>query len=222
MSIAKLDQRDLILFDLDGTLVDSAFDLYRAMNMSLNVLELPFVTELQVRTWIGKGTSLFCESALKYLTGQVKPEQHQLLLETFLEIYNAEPCVDTQPFHGIIEFLDWVSAQQKTLICVTNKPEGPARKILEVLKMDHYFADVIGGDRFEVRKPDPKPLLHCVEAFDTTPDQTLMIGDSSNDVEAARRAGIDCIVVSYGYNHGEDIQLCHPQQVVDDLTALLI
>ena len=222
MSIAKLDQRDLILFDLDGTLVDSAFDLYRAMNMSLNVLELPLVTELQVRTWIGKGTSLFCESVLKHLTGQVKPEQHQLLLETFLEIYNAEPCVDTQPFHGIIEFLDWASAQQKTLICVTNKPEGPARKILEVLKMDHYFADLIGGDRFEVRKPDLKPFLHCVEAFDTTPAQTLMIGDSSNDVEAARRAGIDCIVVSYGYNHGEDIQLCHPQQVVDDLTVLLI
>ena len=105
---------------------------------------------------------------------------------------------------------------------MTNKPERPARKILEVLKMDHYFADVIGGYRFEVRKPDPKPLLHCVEAFDTTPAQTLMIGDSSNDVEAARRAGIDCIVVSYGYNHGEDIQLCHPQQVVDDLTVLLI
>ena len=73
-----------------------------------------------------------------------------------------------------------------------------------------------------MRKPDPRPLLHCVEAFDTTPTQTLMIGDSSNDVEAARRAGIDCIVVSYGYNHGEDIQLCHPQQVVDDLTVLLI
>ena len=222
MSIAQLDQRELLLFDLDGTLVDSAFDLYRAMNLSLERLSLPLVTEAQVRIWIGKGTSLFCESTLKYLKGEVDPELHQQLLATFLEIYNAEPCVDTTPFHGIIEFLDWASAQKKTLICVTNKPERPARKILEVLKMDHYFADVIGGDRFEVRKPDPKPLLHCVEAFDTTPAQTLMIGDSSNDVEAARRAGIDCIVVSYGYNHGEDIQLCHPQQVVDDLTVLLI
>lgn len=222
MSIAKLDQRELILFDLDGTLVDSAFDLYRAMNMSLSVLKLPRVTEHQVRTWIGKGTSLFCESVLKYLTGQVEPQQHQLLLDTFLEIYNAEPCVDTQPFDGIVEFLEWGVTHQKIMICVTNKPEIPARKILEVLKMDHYFADVIGGDRFEVRKPDPKPLLHCVEAFHSTPAQTLMIGDSSNDVEAARRAGIDCIVVSYGYNHGEDIQLCHPQQVVDNLKELLI
>ncbi len=222
MNIAQLEKRDLILFDLDGTLVDSAFDLYRAMNMSLNVLALPSVTELQVRTWIGKGTSLFCESTLKHLTGQVDLSQHQLLLETFLRIYNADPCVDTQPFDGILEFLDWGKQHQKTMICVTNKPELPARKILDILKMDHYFADVVGGDRFEVRKPDPKPLLHCIDAFRSTLAQTLMIGDSSNDVEAARRAGIDCIVVSYGYNHGEDIQLCHPQQLVDDLRELLV
>lgn len=221
MNIANLEQRDLILFDLDGTLVDSAFDLYRAMNMSLNVLELPLVTESQVRNWIGKGTSLFCQSVLMHLTGRVEPSEHQQLLDTFLEIYNAEPCVDTRPFHGIIEFLEWGRAHQKKMVCVTNKPELPARKILAELKMDHYFVDTVGGDRFEVRKPDPKPLLHCVEAFGTDLDNTLMIGDSSNDVEAARRAGIDCIVVSYGYNHGEDIQLCKPQQVVDDLTVLI-
>ena len=221
MNIAKLDQRNLILFDLDGTLVDSAFDLYRAMNLSLARLNLPLVTEQQVRVWIGKGTSLFCQSTLQYLKGDVDPVLHQQLLDTFLEIYNAEPCVDTQPFHGIVEFLDWGLKNHKKMICVTNKPEQPARKILDVLQMSHYFDDVVGGDRFEVRKPDPKPLLHCVEAFDTTVEQTLMIGDSSNDVEAARRAGIDCVVVSYGYNHGEDIQLCQPQQIVDDLTELL-
>ena len=221
MTIAQLQQRNLILFDLDGTLVDSAFDLYRAMNMSLNVIGLPLVTEQQVRVWIGKGTSLFCQSVLKHLTGQVDPQQHQLLLDTFLNIYNADPCVDTQSFAGVIPFLDWAQAQNKTLVCVTNKPELPARKIVEILGMSHYFADVVGGDRFEVRKPDPKPLLHCVEAFQSIKSQTLMIGDSSNDVEAARRTGIDCIVVSYGYNHGEDIQLCQPQQVVDDLRELL-
>ena len=221
MSIAQLDQRQLILFDLDGTLVDSAFDLYRAMNLSLQELELPLVTEQQVRNWIGKGTSLFCESVLKYLFGEVDPKQHQLLLKTFLEIYNAEPCVDTRPFDGIIDFLEWGKTRQKVMVCVTNKPELPARKILDELDMSHYFADVVGGDRFEVRKPDPKPLLHCVEHFDVALENTLMIGDSSNDVEAARRAGIDCIVVSYGYNHGEDIQNCHPQEVVDDLRQLL-
>ncbi|CAM9386670.1 HAD-IA family hydrolase [Acinetobacter bereziniae] len=221
MNVAKLDQRELILFDLDGTLVDSAFDLYRAMNLSLARLNLALVTEQQVRVWIGKGTSLFCESTLKYLKGEVDPVLHQQLLDTFLEIYNAEPCVDTQPFSGILAFLDWGIQNNKKLICVTNKPEQPARKILEELKMDHYFVDVIGGDRFEVRKPHPKPLLYCVETYQSSVDKTLMIGDSSNDVEAARRAEVDCIVVSYGYNHGEDIHLCQPQQVVDNLTELL-
>lgn len=222
MNIAPLQQRDLILFDLDGTLVDSAFDLYRVMNISLGVLELPSVSEQQVRNWIGKGTSLFCESVLMHVVGRVESAQHQMLLSTFLEIYNADPCVETKTFDGVITLLDWGKKHHKTMICVTNKPELPARKILEELEMMHYFADVVGGDRFEVRKPDPKPLLHCVEAFHSTNEKTLMIGDSSNDVEAARRAGIDCIVVSYGYNHGEDIRLCQPQKIVDNLQELLV
>lgn len=135
MSIAQLDTRQVILFDLDGTLVDSATDLYRAMNMSLNALQLPLVTLEQVRTWVGKGTAVFCHSVLMHLMGVVHPEQHQQLLNTFLDIYNAEPCIDTQPFAGIIEFLDWAKAQNKTLVCVTNKPEQPARAIIEALNM---------------------------------------------------------------------------------------
>ena len=222
LDVAKLDQREIILFDLDGTLVDSAFDLYRAMNLSLERLQLPLVTEQQVRVWIGKGTSLFCESTVRYLKGDVDPILHQQLLDMFLEIYNADPCVDTKLFSGVLEFLDWGAQNNKKLICVTNKPEQPARKILEVLGVDHYFIDVIGGDRFEVRKPDPKPLLYCVEHYQSSVDRTLLIGDSSNDVEAARRANVDCVVVSYGYNHGEDIQLCQPQQVIDDLRVLLV
>lgn len=222
MSVAHLDSRELILFDLDGTLVDSATDLYRAMNMSLNALQLPAVTEAQVRTWVGKGTSIFCYSVLQHLTGQVDPAQHQLLLDTFLDIYNADPCIDTQPFTGIVAFLEWSLKHHKKMICVTNKPEQPARMIVESLALDHYFIDVIGGDRFEERKPHPRQLLFCVEHYQLSKQQVLMIGDSSNDVEAARRAGIDCIVVSYGYNHGEDIQDCQPQQVVDNLTELLV
>ena len=118
-------------------------------------------------------------------------------------------------------FLQWAQAQQKNMICVTNKPEQPARAILTHLGMSDYFRDVIGGDRFEQRKPDPTQLLFCVNEYQLEKSQVLMFGDSSNDVEAARRAGIDCIVVSYGYNHGEDIANCQPQEVVDDLTVLI-
>ena len=221
MNIANVAQREVLLFDLDGTLVDSATDLHRAMNMSLNALQLPTVTEAQVRVWVGKGTALFCQSTLQHLTGKVDPAQQQQLLDTFLKIYNADPCVETQPFDGILEFLEWGLAQKKTMICVTNKPEVPARAIVDHLGMAHYFADVIGGDRFEERKPHPRQLLHCVEQYAQSKDQVLMIGDSSNDVEAARRAGIDCVVVSYGYNHGENILDCQPQQVVDNLCELI-
>lgn len=222
MSVANLANRELLLFDLDGTLVDSAADLYRAMNMSLNTLQLPLVTEHQVRTWIGKGTAVFCQSTLQYLTGQVDPAQHRQLLDTFLDIYNAEPCVDTQPFAGIVDFLEWGMKHNKKMICVTNKPEQPARMIIDALGLNQYFVDVIGGDRFEERKPHPRQLLFCVDHYQLAKEQVLMIGDSSNDVEAARRARVDCIVVSYGYNHGEDIQNCQPQQVVDNLTELLL
>lgn len=221
MNIANVAQREVLLFDLDGTLVDSATDLHRAMDMSLNALQLPTVTEAQVRVWVGKGTALFCQSTLQHLTGKVDPAQQQQLLDTFLKIYNADPCVETQPFDGILEFLEWGLAQKKTMICVTNKPEAPARAIVDHLGMTHYFADVIGGDRFEERKPHPRQLLHCVEQYAQSKDQVLMIGDSSNDVEAARRAGIDCVVVSYGYNHGENILDCQPQQVVDNLCELI-
>ena len=221
MSIANLAERKVILFDLDGTLVDSAGDLYRAMNLSLERLGLPVVTEAQVRVWVGKGTAVFCRSVLSHIKGEVEPQLQQQLLDTFLEIYNADPCVESQPFPGIIEFLQWCQQQQKTMICVTNKPEQTARQILDTLAMSDYFTDVIGGDRFEVRKPDPKPLLHCVEHFAQDIAECLMIGDSINDIDAARRAGMDCIAVSYGYNHGEDIRNCQPQQVVANLKELL-
>lgn len=222
MFLAQLEQRQVLLFDLDGTLVDSATDLYRAMNISLNAMQLPLVSELQVRTWIGKGTSLFCQSVLQHVVGQVDPEQHQQLLSRFLEIYNADPCVETLPFTGVLDFLQWAQQQGKTLICVTNKPEQPARAILDALNLSQYFVDCIGGDRFSERKPHPRQLLHCVTQYADTKAQVLMFGDSSNDVEAARRAGIDCIVVSYGYNHGENIADCQPQHIVDDLRELLV
>ena len=222
MSVAQLDTRSLILFDLDGTLVDSAADLYRAMNLSLQALNLPSVTEIQVREWVGKGAAKLCESVLLHLFGKVEPEQQQNLLQTFMKIYGQELCVDTQVYPGVSAFLDHCQKQKINMACVTNKPVQLAQGVLDILNLSPYFQMVIGGDSLVERKPHPLPLLHCMDALDASAVQTLMIGDSSNDVEAARRAGIDCIVVSYGYNHGENIYDCQPQQVVDSLAELII
>lgn len=221
MSVARLQTRSLILFDLDGTLVDSAADLYRAMNLSLAKLGLPLVTEAQVRVWVGKGAAKLCEAVLNHLFGQVDAQQQAQLLSTFMQVYAQELCVDTQVYEDVLPFLDYCQAQHIAMACVTNKPEHLARGILDVLQLATYFKMVVGGDSLAERKPHPLPLLHCVEQEGVSVAETLMIGDSSNDVEAARRAGIDCIVVSYGYNHGESIYDCQPQQVVDRLAELV-
>lgn len=222
MSVAQLSKRDLILFDLDGTLVDSAADLYRSMNLSLQSLGWPLVTELQIREWVGKGASKLCESVLVHLFGKLDAEQHKVLLHTFVETYGAELCVNTQIYSGVPEFLKHCQTLNIKMACVTNKPVKLAQGLLDALELSSYFQVVLGGDSLPERKPHPLPLLHCMQSLNTSASQSLMIGDSSNDVEAARRAGIDCIVVSYGYNHGESIYDCQPQQVIDSLAELIV
>lgn len=220
-SLIDLSARQLILFDLDGTLVDSARDLYRAMNLTLSDLGRPLVTEQQVRVWIGKGASQLCSCVIQYQDHQLDPEQQQILLQHFLHVYQHNICVETVVYDGVLEFLDYCQQQQKTLVCVTNKPYQAAVALLKQLNLLERFALVIGGDSLTHRKPHPEPLLYAMQYFVQNPAHTLMLGDSSNDVEAARAARIDCIVLSYGYNHGEDIALCQPQMVIDSLVELI-
>lgn len=220
--LMNLDQRDLILFDLDGTLVDSARDLYRAMNLTLDELSRPRVTEDQIRIWVGKGASQLCQCVIEHQDQVLDAKAHQQLLERFLEIYEANVCVDSVLYEGVLEFLDYCKTQDKTLVCVTNKPYQPAVALLKALGIYNRFALVLGGDSLAQRKPHPMPLLYPMQEFQKNTHQTLMIGDSRNDVEAARAAGVDCIVLSYGYNHGEDIQACQPQLVIDSLEELVL
>ena len=217
----NLADKQLILFDLDGTLVDSARDLYRAMNLSLDALGRALVTEAQIRLWVGKGASQLCYNVLAHQDEVVNPEQHHQLLDVFLDIYQKNVCVDSVVYEGVLAFLDACQQQGKHLACVTNKPYQPAIALLQALKIDQYFTLVLGGDSLAHRKPHPQPLLHAMRHFNQNVEHTLMIGDSRNDVEAARAAGIDCIVLSYGYNHGEDIQACQPQWVIDSLAELV-
>ena len=220
MSVA-LHNRRLVLFDLDGTLVDSAADLYRAMNLSLEQLKLPLVTEEQVRIWVGKGAAKLCEMVLQHLFGHVDPQQQQQLLATFLKVYAQELCVNTTIYSGVMEFLTYCQTHQIMMACVTNKPEHLAKGVLDTLGLSDYFQMLIGGDSLAERKPHPLPLLHCMKVYKVSAAETLMIGDSSNDVEAARQAGIDCVAVSYGYNHGVNIVDSQPQYVVDSLAELI-
>lgn len=220
-----LQQRQLVLFDLDGTLVDSAADIFRAMNLTLDQLAWPLVTEAQVRHWVGKGASHLCQSVVDELFANApksaSPAQHQQLYHLFVQVYAAHVCVDTTIYDGVLDYLNACQQLQLHMACVTNKPQQMAEALLDALDLTAYFDLVLGGDALPQRKPDPLPLLHAMQHFGVDAAQTLMIGDSQNDVIAARRAGIDCIVVSYGYNHGEDLQDCQPQKIVDSLSELL-
>lgn len=216
-----LSQRQVIMFDLDGTLVDSARDLYRAMNLTLADLGRECVTEQQVRVWIGKGAAQLCRCVIEYQDEVFQSTAHEQLLARFLQVYQQNLCVDTTIYTGVVDFLDFCQAQDKTLVCITNKPYQAAVALLDQLGLLQRFALVLGGDSLAQRKPDPEPLLYAMRKFTQTTSQMLMIGDSRNDVEAARAAQIDCIVLSYGYNHGEDINACRPQVVIDSLAELI-
>ena len=100
-SVSRLQQRNVILFDLDGTLIDTAADFIRAMNLTLQQLGYPLVTEAQIREWVGQGTSKLCDRVLMHLQGQIDPEQHRQLLEKYLDVYELELCVESQLFDGV-------------------------------------------------------------------------------------------------------------------------
>lgn len=172
MSVAQLSKRDLILFDLDGTLVDSAADLYRSMNLSLDALSWPLVTEVQIREWVGKGASKLCESVLLHIFGKLDPEQHKVLLQKFIDIYSVELCVNTQIYHGVTEFLKHCKTLNIQMACVTNKPVQLAQGLLDALQLSPYFQVVLGGDSLPERKPHPLPLLHYMRKPSTHLNQS--------------------------------------------------
>lgn len=204
----NIQHKKLILLDLDGTIVDTAQDICSAMNQALVTLNLQQVTEDQIRQWIGKGTKQLCLDILKH---QKSNQDVAELINTYLQAYKNNVCIYSQPYAGVMSFLTFCQKQHYYLACVTNKPYDLAQKLLYQLGLNHYFNLVIGGDTLPQRKPDPLPLYHAMQYFDITKEQTVMIGDSSNDILAAQQAGIDCIAVTYGYNHGEKIT--HPHQV---------
>lgn len=207
-----------LFFDLDGTLVDSALDIHRSLNMALTDLGLPQVSVTQVRNWVGRGASRLVACVL-----QGRPQAtalHEPVLTRFMQHYQTHVCVDSVLYPGVRECLEQAQAQRLYLACITNKPYAPARQLLEALDLSVYFPLMLGGDSLEHKKPHPQPLQHALAYFGLAAHQALMVGDSRNDVEAAHAAGMRCVAVPYGYNHGEDIRLCGPDYLLDSLDRL--
>lgn len=218
MSVSfSLADFDLLLFDLDGTLVDSAADIAMAVDATLAARSWPTAGVERVRQWIGNGSRKLIERALAYAIGDFDNALHETVHSEFLLHYAKHNGPETRVFPGVYECLQHCQSLGKKMACVTNKPEHLAKQLLQHLDMTHYFAITVGGDTFPQRKPDPTALLHCCNKLGASVNRTLMVGDSETDVLSARAADMKVLCVSYGYNRGGPVAETNPDWVVDNL-----
>jgi len=192
------------MLDLDGTLVDTLGDFVAVLGQVLSELGLPHVTRDFVEHTIGRGSEHLVRTTLAQAGGEpaLFDRAWTLYQRHYAEVNGAHAAV----YPGVVEGLKMLRAADLPLAVLTNKPAAPARELLRRKGLDGYFAHVFGGDDFPRKKPDPLPLIKTCEALGTPPARTWMVGDSRNDAEAARAAGCPLILVTYGYNHGEDIR----------------
>lgn len=213
----------MVLIDVDGTLVDSVPDLAYCVDEMLKKMGMQPHGEAAVRNWVGNGVVRLVERALTNdLDGY--PEQAQLdqAMPLFNSLYSVHHSDRSSLYPGVAEGLAFLQKNKSISIgCVTNKAEAFTIPILKSLGIHDEFEIIVCGDTLEKKKPDPMPLLYAAKHLDVLPENSLMLGDSKSDVQAARAAGFDIICMSYGYNHGEDIHLYEPDAVIDSMTELL-
>ena len=211
----------MVMIDLDGTLIHTAPDLAACANRMLADLGRTAYPVETIMTWIGNGVPRLVKRAL---TNEMwgEPEQAQFMQAhvIFQKHYLAHVSDLSRPYPGVVAGLDRLKVRGFRLACITNKAEAFTLPLLRNLKLDPYFELILSGDSLPKQKPDPLPLLHACKHFGITPDHGILIGDSSNDVEAARAAGMPVICVPYGYNHGHDIRESKPDAVLESLADL--
>jgi phosphoglycolate phosphatase len=212
----------LIMFDLDGTLVDSVPDLASAVDSTLQSLDLPVAGEANVRLWVGNGASMLVERALKHVSPIVDSSLFDRAFAQFLINYADCLADKSQLYSGVLETLEGLYARKIPMAIVTNKPIAFTHPLLAGLEIAHFFPTVLGGDSLPAKKPDPLPLNTLIGQYGIRPDQALMVGDSVNDILAARAAGCPVVAVPYGYNHGQSIYEAGADKVVRYLNELLV
>lgn len=221
---------DAAIVDLDGTMVDTIGDFAEAITRMLADLQLPDLPASAVEHMVGKGTEHLLRSVLAHvLTQSGHPAEGladavQALFPTALARYEQHYIAingqHSALYAGVLEGLQALKTAGLRLACVTNKPMAFTVPLLAAKGLDGLFDQVFGGDSFPQKKPNPMPLLKTCEALGTQPARTLMIGDSSNDAQAARAAGCPVVLVSYGYNHGQPVQTVDADGYVDSLMQL--
>ena len=212
---------EMILIDVDGTLVDSVPDLAFCVDEMMQQLGREPWGETRVRDWVGNGVERLVRRALiGKLDGEPADDEFEKAYPIFLDLYADNTSKRSLLYPGVREGLDYLKAAGYALGCVTNKAAQFTIPLLKDLGVYDDFSIVVSGDTLEHRKPHPAPLLHAAEFFKVNPANALMVGDSISDVKAARAAGFSVACVPYGYNHGEDIRVAKPDLVIESIAAL--
>lgn len=223
-----LNPRDFsaAIVDLDGTLVDTLDDFVLALQRMLADLPPPFATYVVRREVVGQLVGKGSENLIHSLLARIEPAAatneplFAQALQGYQRHYGAINGQHARVYDGAVQGLRQLQSFGLKLACVTNKPTAFARELLCRMGLDGFFALTLGGDAVERKKPDPLPLLKACELLGSVPSQTLMVGDSSNDAQAARAAGCPVLLVSYGYNHGQPVRAVDADAFTDSLADI--
>ena len=204
----------LIVYDFDGTLVDTLFDIADAVNLSLNELGLRTLSRATIRKYVGKGVERLMAQSIDGTGYTDLPRA----VELFRRHYSENLMNHTRFYSSGREILDHFR-DKKQAIC-SNKPEDFVRRILESLKSLDYFDAILGGDSVESKKPDPEGLLHLLDRFQCSPEMAVLVGDSPVDIETGKRAGVYTCIVNYGFGNPKEIASANPDCCIDHLSEL--
>jgi phosphoglycolate phosphatase len=212
-----------VLFDLDGTLLDTVGDIALALNRSLADYGFAALAENDVRHMIGRGSPILIERATAAQNRVIDDATRSAMLERFFHHYGELEELNqdsARPYPEAAEALRALHAAGLRTAVVTNKQRRFADALLKRLALSAWVDVVVGGDTCARRKPDPQPLFFACESLNVAPAESVMVGDSINDVQAARAAGIPVVCVSYGYNEGRDPRTLDCDALLDSLGEL--
>ncbi|MCB5200883.1 phosphoglycolate phosphatase [Neorhizobium sp. T786] len=214
----------LVIFDLDGTLIDTAPDLVSSLNHTIAAADLAPVTYQDLTHLVGQGARVMIRRAFELRGRTIDDASVEPLLQRFLEHYKSEMPGGSKPYPALIEALDRLADAGMKLAVCTNKLEELAIPLIEKLGLSDRFSAITGGDSFPVRKPDARHIFGTIEKAEADPASTVMIGDSINDILAARNAGVPSIAVTFGYSDVPVAKL-DPDHIIEhysELTADLV
>ena len=207
------------LFDLDGTLVDTAPDLLRALNHTLAARELGPVDLALTRHWVGHGVRAMLQAAFAHHGQATDAAGLDAMQEACVDYYADHIADFSRPYAGVVKALETLAADAP-LAVVTNKLAGLSERLLDALALSRYFQVVVGRDTAAKPKPHPAPALFACERIGCAPGAALFVGDSQTDVDCARAAGCAVVVYRHGYNHGQDPEAMGADAVIDSFAEL--